>query len=306
MNGDDLGWPAATDGCTTQPDELYKAKLDVRKKRVEAEISRAQAEVVAELGLNAEYYKAIYEVAKEGIDRARAGAELVQKAAAAIATVYTGVLALAFSVASHPLPSRGLIPAAFLALAIVLSTAYLAYLSKPRDVDAPTPKGSLRENEYERARSFILWTRSGALNRSYALRASVLSLAAALLFLPAPFVAVSSADAGANAESAAERTPAAGDDDELATEWPEPPAGTEPKLREILYTAQVAEAVELGKLAREESASSRRDDETGWWAGAGLIALLVCFGPFAIEKLVARAKVEETGAGQLPGPMRAG
>lgn len=304
MNGDDLGWPVAADEDTTQPDELYKAKLEVCKKRAEAEMSRAQAEVAGELALNAEYYKAIYEVAKEAIDRARTGAELVQKAATAIATVYAGVLALAFSVSDHPLPSRGLIPAAFLGLAIVLSTAYLAYLSKPRDVKAPTPKGSLRENEYERARSFILWTRSGALNRSYPLRASVMSLAAALLFLPAPFIAVSPADASATAESKAEQPLPA--KDEPATVWPDPPAGTEAKLREILYTAQVAEAAELGKLARAEAAGSRRDDETGWWQSAGLIALLILIAPAVIETLVKWAKVEETGEGQLPGPMRAG
>jgi len=51
----------------------------------------------------------------------------VQKAAAAIAALYTPLLGVVFSVNDNPLPSRGVIPVLFLGLAILSSTAYLAY-----------------------------------------------------------------------------------------------------------------------------------------------------------------------------------
>ena len=63
--------------------------------------------------------QALLDVAKGTLDRARANADLVQKASAALVPLYTGALALAFSVGDHPLPLRGLIPTILLGLAVV-------------------------------------------------------------------------------------------------------------------------------------------------------------------------------------------
>ena len=74
-----------------------------------------------------DFFKAIYEVQKGSIDRVRSGAEFVEKAAAGILAVYSAVLGVVFSVSDKaPLPVRGLIPAIFLALALVLAAFFLA------------------------------------------------------------------------------------------------------------------------------------------------------------------------------------
>jgi hypothetical protein len=110
---DDDGWPLADD-CQDEKGgfnkELCLAKLEVRKKRTDQEIARAKAERDADLGVEEEYYKAVFEVAKGSIDRARSFAETVQKATGAIITLYTAILALAFSVSERPLPGRALSP----------------------------------------------------------------------------------------------------------------------------------------------------------------------------------------------------
>jgi hypothetical protein len=164
---------------------------DLEKQRQAAGQTRTQSEAQAELDLNAEFHKAILAVAQGTLDRARSGAETVQKAAAAVLTVYTAVLGVTFSVTDHPLPARGLAPAVLLGFAIVFSTGYLAFLRGTRtETAAPEAQSSPRAAELARDRFFIEWTRTASLKRSYWLRASVLCLGFAVMFLPAPFIAV--------------------------------------------------------------------------------------------------------------------
>jgi len=88
----------------------------------------------------AKFHDTMTTLAIGSVDRARAGAELVQKASAALVTLYTGVLALVFSVTNNPLPPRGVLAPVFLGLAVVLSTAYIAYLEPTTGYNpAPTP-----------------------------------------------------------------------------------------------------------------------------------------------------------------------
>jgi hypothetical protein len=65
----------------------------------------------------------------------------------AIVTLYTAVLAVAFSVADHPLPWTGLLPAFFLGLAITFAAGFLAYLPKagPEHGDAGAEEAGKRE-----------------------------------------------------------------------------------------------------------------------------------------------------------------
>lgn len=90
-------WPPVPPGSPSELEaELYKAQLEVRTKRVDAEIARRQSDVAADHAQEGEYYRSIFDVAKGAIDRARSGAEMVQKGAGVVGTLYAGALGLAF------------------------------------------------------------------------------------------------------------------------------------------------------------------------------------------------------------------
>ena len=266
---DELGWPdpgTASDPATA----LYNARLEVRKKRVDAEIARARSEVDNDLAQSLEVQKGILEVAKASIERARSSGETVQKAASAIAVIYAAALSVAFSVASRPLPPRGILPGIFLGLAIVLSTTYLAYLTTPGSrspLPHPLPPGQAAQ--IARARWFVLWTRGSSLRRSYWLRASVFSLGIGLVFLPTPFLGTSPEPSAANTTT--------------ATPWPAfPEVPGDPRLREILYQAQVAETA----AQRAAKAPSGDDDNDIFIIMGGLVLglAIVFVGPRLVER----------------------
>jgi len=155
-------------------------------------------------------------------------------------SLYTGVLALAFAAASHPLPFRALFAAFLLGLSIALSTAFLAYLPDPDESDdgsTAEPAPAELSASDARVRTYILWTLKTALGRGYALWASVLALAAALFFLPAPFVQ----------KRAAQTT-----------------------LRRILYAAEVKETAD----ARHAPIADQGND-TFWWIAFGTAFAIV-------------------------------
>lgn len=244
------GWPPASDhaAAPTFADELAKAQLGVRQKRTDQEIARAAALQAHELALEQAYHTAVLEVAKGSIDRSRAAAETVQKASAAIVTLYTGVLALAFSVSEHPLPARALIPAVLLGLAVVLSTGFLAYLpdgDEEGERRAMAGESTLGDTL---SAAFVRWTRTAARQRAGMLRAGVVALLFAVALIPAPFLTLDRTE-----------EPAA------AVAWPDPaalPAG-DLELQKILYTAQVAAASEAEPIADG-------GDDTAWWLALGV------------------------------------
>jgi hypothetical protein len=240
--------------------------LEVRKKRTDQEIAsakalqdgnieREKAKRDSDLVVEQEYYKAVLEVAKGSIDRARASAETVQKASAAIVTLYTGVLALAFSVADNPLPAKALFAAIMLGVAICLSTGFLAYVPDPDPKEERGAETGVRERAPvgERLTSmFVRWTRRAALQRGRWLRGSVVALAGAVALMPAPFVTIGGKER-----------------DGTDVAWPKvsSKAGSDPELQKIVYTAQVAEAADQRKapLAEDEL-------KWPWWALAGTTA----------------------------------
>lgn len=226
----------------------------------EADAAKSKATMDASYASIAAFHDALIDVSKGSIERARTGAETVQKAAAAIATLYTGVLALAFSVAERPLPSRGLVPAILLGWAIVWATAYLAYISKSGGVDRPKPTSAFADGAMRRSEAFIRWAQSGALNRAYALRVSVVSLAFALALLPAPFVVLGKASPPSGPGAS-------------APDWPTTPSSVaDPELQKILFQAQVDEATAARETARKPVAEDGKDKT--WFAiGGGAVAL---------------------------------
>ena len=107
-------------------------------------------------------------------------------------------------------------------------------------------------------RTYILWARPAALRRSYALRASVVALGAALFFLPAPFVE----------KGTTQTTPP-------EIEWPNAPAKpTDPKLKQILYTAQVTKAAEEGEVSVADEGN-----DAFWWVAFAIALGLVLVAP---------------------------
>lgn len=213
----------------------------------------------------------------------------MQKAATAILALYTAVLGAAFSVTENALPSRGVIPTLFLGAAVVFSTAYLAYLTQPGSSSAPKPTGAFRPAAIERTRTFIRWAGSSTRNRAYWLRASVVALGAALMFLPAPFL---------GPLPLLDRIyPAPEPKASEAADWPEiPPAATgDLALQKILYQAQVDEIAE----ARKPAGPAQVDANRSWWWGA----LIGFFGVLLVPLRTNKALLVALTNQDLPTPI---
>jgi hypothetical protein len=253
----------------------YQAELAAHQKRLDARAATATAVKDAEEESFSAYAEAIIGVAKESVDRARAGAEIVQKSAAAIAGLYTGVLGFSFSVTEQPFPSRGLAPLVLLGLAIVLSTAYLSYLTRGRAfAGAFDPSSVARVNTTRRLNGFVDWTRAIVGRQSYLLRASVIALALSLPFLASPFISIGKVEA--------DKPPG-----EL-TAWPSPADLGDAKLSQLRYAAEVKEVADIRakQIAAAGSKTVVRDNTDDWWWKALILAVaLSFFGPFIIEGL---------------------
>jgi hypothetical protein len=271
----DADWPTVPPNLSDKQKAEYKrarfdAELDARKKALELQDTRIGADEQAENDVNKAFFDAVFEVAKGTIDRARSGAETVQKASAAIMLIYTSLLGLVFSVSERPLPSRGVIPALFFGFAVVMSTAYMAYLSTGKRIAGLGAKPSRREAEIERARTLIAWTRATAMHNAYALRVSVLALGVGLAFLPAPFVTFGASSSGDGQTV----TP-------VQQDWPEPSAraGANVELQKILYEAQVAEAAEARKQEVAEETPIAEGHDATWWKAALAAFLFMLIAP---------------------------
>ncbi len=182
-------------------EKLYRQRdLDSEKRTEEQKLTLDKAEGDAltaleksrwdaEAELAKIFHQTIADVAKGSIERSRDSAKFVQTASTAVVAVYTGILGLVFSVTDNPLPLRGVYAAVFLGLAIALATAYLAFITKPR-APALYPGGSsLTEMQLYRTGYLTKWVNATVTNRRWAIRASVLSLAIGVAFIPAAFVA---------------------------------------------------------------------------------------------------------------------
>jgi hypothetical protein len=204
---------------------------------------------------------AMYDLASSSVDRARSGAELVQKASAAIATLYGGVLALVFSVTENPLPVRGLLTPFFLGLAVVLSTIYIAYLrpatgfsSGSRPAVGPEPKSFQRLNTFLAVTSTVVTRRSGFL------RASVISLGVGLVFIAAPFIGFAQTAEGSQSLP-------------TSPSWPTPSPKTSGEPDKLLFAAQLKEVADARAKARKNG--DRTSDVIALSVGlvVGLIAV---------------------------------
>ena len=153
-------------------------------------LQRERASWAAEYALAKSVHDARLEVGRGAIERSRAGAEFVRNAAAGIVGLYTGILGVTFATSegATPLPAEGVVPAAFLAFALVFATAYVAFLRPAPSLPAPLTHSSLPVFQERRLDRFVQWVANYAFHRAYALHAAVFNLAFGALFLPAPFI----------------------------------------------------------------------------------------------------------------------
>jgi hypothetical protein len=197
-----IRWPDLPQAVKNDPQlefkkELYQAQLDELKAKQDAfrqegkdtranDYTRAQA-----------LYSAYLDVAKEQIGRAQTRATFIQTAATAIGTIYTGVLALAYGLSSQPatlLTIKGVIPALFLGLAIVLAAVYLSYITDAPAIKPSIPSGLISIRLEEERNDFITWTSQIVLRRIPWLHGAIISLGFGILFLPIAFLTISDTD----------------------------------------------------------------------------------------------------------------
>jgi hypothetical protein len=170
----------------------YQAAVDAALAEAAHSDELRKAQFDAEHALAKSVHDARLEVAKAAIDRGHRGAEFVRNAAAAIVTLYTGILGVAFATGEDatPLPSRGVVPAVFLGIAVATASAYVGLLRRDPDTPPPVPHSTLSIFQERRLRSFVELASKIALSRAYFLHASVISLGFGVLLLPAPFIAL--------------------------------------------------------------------------------------------------------------------
>ncbi|BCW72420.1 hypothetical protein [Arthrobacter sp. NicSoilB8] len=183
-----------------------------------------------------------YQLAAGSLERTKFAAELVQKSSAAIGTVYTGILALVYSTSGVPLPMRGVIAPIFLGIALVLSTAYLAYVAPPNEPPVTVPDESMAPvpKSYARLNTFIIYTSNMAQRRAWMMRASVMALGVGVVGISLPFLHATTTGPQAEPQTAS------------AVPWPTPMTNMSDAHSVILYKAQVDEVLNIRAKAAAE------------------------------------------------------
>jgi hypothetical protein len=213
--------------------------------------SRRVALANAEFENLKEMHGHFYTLAAGSLERSKFAAETIQKASAAIAALYTGILAYVFSVTDSPLPLRGVLAPVFLGAAVVLSSVYLTYLVAPRDVDPAwnLPDGvALEQRAYKRLNAFIMETRAIVTWQFGLLGSALAALFVGLAYIVLPFVGVPQAFASPATEATVK----------AAAPWPAPDlvaSGLPVELSAELYKQQIAETAALRAEARKPSAA---------------------------------------------------
>jgi hypothetical protein len=249
------GWPAYPD---TDPDvkdlavAVYNAELVPQKSRLETNEARYRSQFDSETELFKNFHTTLRDMAKSAASRVDTLAQLVQTAAGAIVTLYTGVLALVFAAGGTELPLRALIPAVFLGLAVVLAAAYAAFLT-PIDDTLFVPRSRPRENAMRQTQAIQRYVRIRNNTRVRAIRSAVVSLGLGVLFLPAAFVAIGSSEAPSTTSYSVDYPPIPAD----------APADALPDLYLARYQAQVTETSVIRAAERDVTPAPRTVDIAG-------------------------------------------
>lgn len=277
------GLPEYPDSDTNYAD-FAKAAYAVQLKRATSRKDEIATQVAlldqTDVALVREFHESVRDVAKTALEHADALPQLVITAAGAVVTLYTGVLALVFAAANHPLPARGLIPALFLGLAIASAVGYAGYITRSHATDFK-PDDHVWTNAIAYTNGFVDWINSAIEARAWLMRAAVLFLALGVAFLPSAFIDFTTAGQGQ-----AGSTPGAPSVAALAA-WPtigsSDPSVTA-DLQKILYQAQVDEVATERAAAAKQAAEpvSVKGPLGGSMSDELLLGLAVVLGLLAI------------------------
>lgn len=239
---------------------------EIRKLQEKATLDELAADRAAKREFDKIYYQTIIETAKGSIDRARSSGELVEKAAAAIGTLYAAVIGVSFSVTERPISARAIIPVLFLGLAIVGSMVYLAFPTPGEAVPPLEPTTARPERLRREAERYVLMVQELIGRRLYFLRASVVALGVGLVCLPAPFV---------SDPARADTVPAASTSPSTPVTFPPPPDvhnEAQAQVAAIRYQAEIDEVV----AARSTKSSTQQNWPVWAWfmVGGGIVVTL--------------------------------
>lgn len=177
-------------------DDVSKAKqqseIDIDKARKAFLNDLQKAVEVNDHAMALAVHNAYVEISKGTIDRTRARAEFVEKAAGGLGTAYTAILALTSFGANKSLPPQGIIPTVFFGAAVVLAAVYLAFISKDEHkTSSGGQEGGAHDwetKQLNRLNELTRWTSSIVRHRVSYLHAAVISLGLGVLFLPVAFL----------------------------------------------------------------------------------------------------------------------
>lgn len=197
------GWPSIpANDSTTAHDfalALYQAQLSdlVNQRNAEyqgmvareaRDASRSDQAVTSEDRLREAVHAAYLDVAKSALDRMLKRADMLVTIAAGAATIYTAVLGLAFSADVRPIAPVAALPALFLALALVMSAFYSAFVSRRVRHGMPLASGTSAKVQHRRLAEFVAWVNGTALDRGWALQSAILCLFVGTVSMPIAFV----------------------------------------------------------------------------------------------------------------------
>lgn len=223
----------------------------------EAELENAKRVEDAIIANRAEVQKNLMTVAAGSIDRSRTGATAVVTASTAITAVYTGLLGYVFGLEAEPLPARALLSPIFLALSIVLSTGYLAYIVATRRVMPIANSGGWESQTYQRVNLFVRYTKRIVERRVWLLQAAVVALGIGVAYIALPFIAPGSTQPEPVTTSIPQ------------VNWPTPDPTATGDSYAALYEAQldqaVAEATIEARLADEVAAKEAAKEADESW-----------------------------------------
>ncbi len=287
--------------------ERYKAELSSVADEAATEAREAYENLYRERwwAVDDQFYKEVFASLTGSVERARSAAETVQKASAAIATLYGAGIGVSFSVSDGPLPVRGVIPLVFLGLAVVCSTAYLAWIPDRRSqIDSTQPEAEslpvLRQRAYADEYTVYVWRQ--VTRQASMMRASVVALALGLAFVPAPFVEISTeaAPPGVEAEGASPTDESAGIE---LLDWPgqELVDGLDPEVGAALMAEVASETAALRAEQRLAAIPKKPPLRITWIPTWGWLFLTV-FGLIAVgaTAVIRREADAEMGTGDGP------
>jgi hypothetical protein len=248
------------------------AKRSSEKHKIEMDAIRtAEADEQIDEESRKKFYDKAYELASAAVDRSRNAAEMVQKSGAAIVSIYSGVLAVVFTVTRNPFPVRGILTPTFIGISIACCAAYSGFVGAGDKFPfvAPLDRTLVSQRELRAFVRYSIFSQVAtelSMRRIWLLHTSVTALAIGVVFLAAPFIDFQGQTSKDTAKSIEGLN---------LTSWPAtPPASAGNDLERIVYQRQVDEVSELRKKELDALSGASDRTITVWLAASGLLTLV--------------------------------